>query len=56
MQFKNPWELQLERGYNLQISIGPEGADEELRGCPFTLEVRGLEALILKFDVARIGT
>lgn len=26
--------------YNLQISIGPEGADEELCGCPFTLEVR----------------
>jgi len=26
--------------YNLQISIGPEGSDEELRGCPFTLEVR----------------
>lgn len=26
--------------YNLQISIGPEGADEELHGCPFTLEVR----------------
>eukprot|EP00439_Symbiodinium_sp_Y106_P017890 s2123_g2.t1 len=26
--------------FSLQISIGPEGADEDLTGCPFTLEVR----------------